>query len=54
METLHLHNSLTPIIMRLEVRDVKLVQKISGEHEYFGLYEDGSDLFCSPYVEWGL
>jgi hypothetical protein len=54
MEALHLHDSLTPIIMRLEVRDVKLVQKISGEYEYFGLYEDGSDLFCSPYVEWEL
>jgi len=54
MEVLHLHDSLTPIIMRLEVRDVKLLQKISGEYEYFGLYEDGSDLFCSPYIEWGL
>jgi hypothetical protein len=45
---------MTPIIMKLQVKDVNLREKVSGEYEYFGLYEDGSDLFCSPYTEWGL
>jgi hypothetical protein len=54
MEELQLRNSMTPIIMKLQVKDVKLREKVSEEYEYFGLYEEGSDLFCSQYIEWGL
>jgi len=54
MEELQLCNSMTPIIMKLQVKDVKLREKVSGECGYLGLYEEGSDLFCSPYTEWGL
>jgi hypothetical protein len=43
---------MTPIIMKLQVKDVKLREKVSGECGYLGLYEE--DLFCSPYTEWGL
>jgi hypothetical protein len=45
---------MTPIIMKLQVKDVKLREKLSGECGYLGLYEEGSDLFCSQYIEWGL